>query len=62
MAYRTISLIFLPGDFVSWLTDITNPRLSDCGSETGWFFAGQLDGKLTLSDLRGVDDISFKQE
>lgn len=60
MRNRTLSLIFLPDDFVNWLTDVTNIEPADCMSEVGWFFAGQLDGKPTLSDLREANGIIKK--
>jgi hypothetical protein len=60
MRHRTTSLILLPDNFVSWLTDVTNSKAGDCISETGWFFAGQLDGKPLLSDLREANEIIKK--
>lgn len=60
MRHRTTSLILLPDNFVNWLTDVTNAKPGDCMSETGWFFAGQLDGIPGLSDLKEASGIIQK--
>ena len=60
MRHRTTSLIFLPDDFVNWLTNVTNAKPADCMSETGWFFASQLDGVPKLSDLVEANEIIKK--
>lgn len=60
MRQRTISLILLPDSFVDWLTDVTNSKPGDCMSETAWFFAGQLDGAPSLSDLKEANGIIKK--
>ncbi|MCJ1365991.1 hypothetical protein MMC16_005116 [Acarospora aff. strigata] len=44
-------------DFVNWLTNIADAKPAECMSETGWFFAGQLDGLPDLGDLNELRKI-----